>query len=69
MGVPNYQTPYPVSDQQGGKVIWNWGTKEWSPYTAQQQQADADKAKSEEAARQRNAGGGAESDRAGAPES
>lgn len=33
MGGPSYETPYPVSDQRGGKVIWNWGTKEWTPYT------------------------------------
>ena len=34
MGGPSYQTPYPVDDTQGGKVIWSWDTKSWSPYTA-----------------------------------
>ena len=40
MGGPSYQTPYPVDDTKGGKVIWNWGTKSWSPYTPPKPGAD-----------------------------
>src|SRR4030095_510624 len=40
MGGPSYQTPYPVSDTKGGQVIWNWGTKAWTPYTAPKPGAD-----------------------------